>query len=99
MPSEWQLFQNHPNPFNAVTNISVRVPLGVSMGRSPYIHIHDIRGRIVRTFTLDSAAMSGTVKVTWNGKDESGMVLPAGLYIYRLNLGSVVLSRKMLYIK
>jgi len=36
--------------------------------------------------------------VNWDGKDENGNSAASGIYIYRLNVGSRILSRKMVLI-
>ncbi|HLV68433.1 MAG TPA: flagellar hook assembly protein FlgD [Polyangiaceae bacterium] len=43
------------------------------------ITLRDANGRVVRTFDLGEQA-AGTVRVTWDGRDDSGLVQPAGTY-------------------
>ena len=50
------------------------------------VRIYDVAGRLLRTFRL-SRTSSGTVE--WDGRDESGRLVPAGLYFARLSGGSL----------
>jgi flagellar hook assembly protein FlgD len=50
------------------------------------IRLYDVTGRRVRTLGL---APGGSGTVQWNGRDESGLVVPAGLYFARLMGGSL----------
>jgi hypothetical protein len=50
------------------------------------IRLFDVTGRLVRTLWLARAA-SGTAQ--WDGRDENGRLVPAGLYFARLLGGSL----------
>jgi hypothetical protein len=50
------------------------------------IRLYDVTGRLVRTLWL---ARGGRGTAQWNGRDESGCLVPAGLYFARLTGGSV----------
>ncbi|MFO7180067.1 MAG: flagellar hook capping FlgD N-terminal domain-containing protein [Pseudomonadota bacterium] len=43
------------------------------------VKLLDETGRVVRTFDLGESA-AGTVRLTWDGRDDSGLVQPAGTY-------------------
>jgi len=45
--------------------------------------LYDLRGRIVRTITLDPLE-SGPSRVVWDGFDDRGSRVPAGMYVARL---------------
>jgi hypothetical protein len=64
-----------PNPFNA----SLRIDLGRAMSDRAQITISDYLGRTVRSFTGDE--LVGHTEATWNGTDDRGIDLPAGVYI------------------
>jgi len=56
----------------------------------------DVQGRLVRRFTGDRSA-PGVHTVTWDGRDEAGARLPAGVYLVRLEIaGSVAWGRATL---
>ncbi len=88
------LGQNHPNPFAAMTEFEYT--LG---GRATVrIAIYDARGRRVASL-VNEAQDGGRHRVSWNGKDEAGRVMPSGVYFYRLENGSPVPARRMLLLR
>jgi flagellar hook assembly protein FlgD len=50
------------------------------------IRVYDVTGRMVRRLAL-GAGWSGSV--SWDGRDEEGNLVPAGLYFARLTGGSL----------
>lgn len=88
-PDIFQLFQNYPNPFNSYTRIEFYLPKAAHVS----IDIFDVSGKKVGTLT-DSYLNGGSHNITWNA---SG--LTSGVYLYRMNTGGFVKTRKMLFIK
>jgi flagellar hook assembly protein FlgD len=43
--------------------------------------VFDVKGRLVRTLPLDE----GAERVAWDGSDDGGERVPAGIYFYRLD--------------
>jgi len=37
--------------------------------------------------------------LTWNGRDEHGMSAGSGVYLYRLEAGNFVVTKKMILVK
>ena len=71
-----------PNPFSAVTGIRL------ALGRAGpvRIRIHDTSGRLVRV--LDQASRpAGEHTVAWDGRDEAGRKVGAGIYWVRVLSG------------
>jgi hypothetical protein len=66
-----------PNPFRSSTEIRFAVPRPQAVD----VTLHDVAGRRVRTLALRAA--TGTSGVTWDGRDDAGRELPAGLYFWR----------------
>ncbi|MDH5186580.1 MAG: T9SS type A sorting domain-containing protein, partial [candidate division WOR-3 bacterium] len=87
------IFMNSPNPFNRSTAIkySVRKSGEVS------IKIYDIAGKLVRNLVNDNKK-PGTYSIRWNGTDDSGRKLPAGVYFYCLKTSNVTSETKELVI-
>ena len=91
-----QLRQNHPNPFNPTTAIAFAI------GRTGPVtlRIHDAQGRLVRKLVdavLDSR--QADYMVYWDGRNDAGHAVGAGLYLYRLVTANAIESRKMLLIR
>ena len=58
------------------------------------IRVYDIRGALVRVL-FDGTREPGSHVVFWDGTDETGRRVPSGIYLYRMNAGGTVLTRKM----
>ncbi len=95
------LYQNYPNPFNPTTTIKYTLPSNISSHLNKestkeefvIIKVYDILGKEVTTLVNEQKA-PGTYEVLFNA---SG--LASGTYIYRLQIGNYIKSKKMLYIK
>ena len=74
-----------PNPGRGL----IRVPVSVAAGTAR-LAIHDLRGRRVRAWDL----AAGEFIIAWDGRDDRGRRLPAGVYIVRLEHGGSVMTRK-----
>ena len=97
-PTTFNLAQNHPNPFNPSTTISYNVE------QSGYVSlkIYDVMGRLVRTLVDNKYVAAGDQSgytAVWNGLDDRGHKASAGLYIYRLQSGSMSMTNKMILLK
>jgi endonuclease I len=89
--SSIRLSQNLPNPFSARTTI------GFDLARREQVtlRIYDVTGRMVRTLANGNVLESGSHRLEWNGRDEGGTQLQAGLYFCRLVAGPVSQTRRM----
>jgi len=85
----FSLAQNYPNPFNPTTSISYSIPQSGSVT----LKVYDILGRDVMTLVNEQKA-AGVYTVDFNGAQ-----LASGTYIYRLNAGEFVQTKKMILIK
>jgi hypothetical protein len=99
IPTEFQLLQNFPNPFNPATEIRFAVPRESKI----QLKIFDILGRKVRTL-VDEIIPPGRYKSIWDSQDDNGMKVGSGVYLYRLTAdeGSgnpLVLTKKMIMVR
>jgi len=94
IPGTFYLGQNFPNPFNPSTSISFDIPWAVNVK----MDIFDITGYTIRTL-LDEPKVAGSFEVVWNGTDDTGNTVASGLYIYRIQAGDFVQSKKLLFFK
>lgn len=87
-PSAVALDQNFPNPFRIgqQTTISFTVP-GNGGGARVRLIIYDLLGQRVRTL-VDGDIIAGEQAVTWDGQADSGVFVPAGVYVVRLVTGA-----------
>jgi hypothetical protein len=90
-PSTYELSQNYPNPFNPSTTIqfSLNSPSPVSLD------VYSVTGQHVRAL-VSGMYETGVHSVVWNGRDDSGRGVSAGVYLYRLCAGEHEKVKKML---
>tara|TARA_Y100000996_G_scaffold381712_1_gene336383 strand:- start:213 stop:1928 length:1716 start_codon:yes stop_codon:yes gene_type:complete len=94
VPNDFELFQNHPNPFNPETNIRFSLPLQQDVS----LTIYDMIGRKVRMMTMKGAE-PGYHVIRWNGKNQNGTVASAGVYFYQLSTPTFSMTKKMILLK
>jgi uncharacterized delta-60 repeat protein len=88
-PDTYNLAQNYPNPFNPSTKISWQLPVGSHQT----LKIYDMLGNEVATL-VNEYREAGRYEVTFDGSN-----LASGMYLYRLQAGSFVETKKMILIK
>ena len=94
VPAKPTLIQNHPNPFNAITNIEFNL---VNDGLVT-IDIYDIMGRKVKRL-ISEEFTSGSHRIIWDCRNQSGDEVCSGFYIYTLYTDEHMESKKMLLLK
>lgn len=77
--TSYALAQNYPNPFNPSTMINFTLP---EAGKVT-LRIYTETGQLVRTL-VDREMPAGQKVVRWNGDDQRGKTVAAGIYLYRL---------------
>jgi hypothetical protein len=89
VPETYALEQNFPNPFNPTSNIKFSLPEAADVN----LAVYNMLGQ--RVMTLVSASMQpGFHQVDFDARD-----LPSGMYIYRIEAGNFVSTRKMMLLK
>ena len=81
-----------PNPFNPRTVLSF--VLGGEAAQPVTVSVHDARGRLVRRL-LQAPLQPGRQAVAWDGRDDGGRALAAGVYLARISAGDEALSLKL----
>lgn len=79
-PATVILEQSFPNPFGASTTIRFALPRTAPVT----LEVLDLKGGKVRTL-LNESRDAGQNFVVWDGRNDAGSALPAGLYFYRLS--------------
>lgn len=87
--NEFRLAQNYPNPFNPVTRISWQSPVHGWQT----LKVYDVLGKEVATL-VNGEMDAGNHEVSFNGTD-----LPSGMYIYKLQSGTNLQTKKMMLMK
>ncbi len=94
IPLPARLGQNVPNPFNPMTTIYFSLP---AAGRAT-LTIFDVAGNRIKTLVRQDLE-AGDHEVVWNGSDDGGRQVAAGIYLYRLDSGSVHEVKRMTLVR
>ena len=94
VPGSYFLYQNFPNPFNPSTKIRWELPKNAFVN----ITIYDSNGKVVKTL-VNSFQLSGYKTINWDATDNRNKPISSGLYIYRLQSGSHVDTKKMILLR
>ncbi len=89
LPRDFALQQNYPNPFNPSTVIVYELPTVSDV----VLTVYDMLGREVATLVRQRQA-AGRYRATFNAQN-----LSSGVYLYRLQAGSFVQTKKMMLLK
>ena len=91
---KFALGSNYPNPFNPSTLISYVLVKSEMVKLS----IYDMRGRLV-SILFEGRQNSGYQAINWNGTDGRGGPVSAGSYIYTIQVGDELRTKKMTLLK
>ncbi|MCB0749250.1 MAG: T9SS type A sorting domain-containing protein, partial [Ignavibacteriae bacterium] len=81
-------------PFNPSTNISFTLEKADIV----QLNIYNILGEKIKTLVTGEQSR-GKHSFSWNGKNDSGMSVSSGTYIYRLKVGQLIETKQMLLIR
>ena len=94
LPITYKLNNAYPNPFNPMTTLRYDLPEQANVN----IIIYDIMGREVRTL-VNTTQDAGFKSVIWNATNDYGKPVSAGVYLYQIQAGEFVQTRKMVLLK
>ena len=93
-PLSFALHANAPNPFNPETTIGFELASSTGV----QLEVFDLLGQKVRTLVSETLP-SGSHRALWDGRNDAGMQVGSGVYVYRLEAGEFVQTRRMLLVK
>ncbi len=93
-PLATALGQNYPNPFNPETTI----PFSLADASRVTLRIYDVTGALVAAL-LDEPRDAGKHVARWDGRADSGLGAPTGIYFARLEATGMVKTRKLVLLK
>jgi hypothetical protein len=93
-PSGFVLHQAFPNPFNPVTTLRYDLPEKALVT----IVIYDLLGGKVKTL-VNTTQDAGFKSVIWDATNDYGKPVSAGVYLYKIQAGEFVQTRKMVLLK
>jgi hypothetical protein len=94
VPSSLKLYNNYPNPFNGITQIR----FSLNEAQNVSLSIFDINGRLIKQLH-SGIRQAGEHKLSWDGKDQKGISVASGIYIYRLSTEKSSFTKKLTYLK
>ncbi|MCX6174180.1 MAG: T9SS type A sorting domain-containing protein [Ignavibacteriales bacterium] len=89
IPEGFVLEQNYPNPFNPTTKIKY----SISTSSQVSVKVYDLLGREIEEL-VNEYKIAGNYEVQFNASS-----FPSGVYLYKLQSGSFIQTKKMLFLK
>jgi len=90
-PVAFKLLQNYPNPFNPSTVITYELPHPADV----CIEIYNVLGQKIKTL-FDGFQSNLFGRIIWDGTNDLGLGVSAGVYIYSLSAEGIRINKKML---
>jgi hypothetical protein len=94
IPDEYSLHHNYPNPFNPSTTIMYDIP---EVGYTR-LFIYDLLGREV-AILVNKNIDAGYYNIRWDGRNQYGQSVGAGVYFYQIQSNGFIRTHKMLLLK
>jgi hypothetical protein len=90
-----------PNPFTQTTEIRLQITdsrLQMTANRIQ-LKIYDVTGSLVRDFSQPLSDIGCRSSVIWNGTDDTGRKVPAGVYFVKFEAGDYTRTEKAILLK
>ena len=94
IPHQFTLYPAYPNPFNPITTLRYDLPEQATVN----IIIYDLLSRQVRTL-VNQTQDAGYKSVIWNATNDYGKPVSAGVYLYKIQAGEYIQTKKMMLLK
>jgi len=95
IPTQFELYQNSPNPFNPSTTISFNLQASDNIS----LIVYDIMGREIKRLIDYKWINYGNHNIIWDGKSNSGQTASSGVYYYSLISKGQRITRSMILLK
>jgi hypothetical protein len=94
VPNSFVLYQNYPNPFNPVT----RIKYDIAENSNVSVNVYNMMGEKVATL-VNQYQNAGYYFTNWDSRNDLGISVSAGLYIYQIKAGKYVQGKKLILLK
>ena len=109
LPTEFHLSNPYPNPVTAgqVARLELEIPDALSPALSGergqrgiqtvrvVADVYNVRGQRIRRL-LSADLASGKHTLAWDGRNDRGELVGAGVYVFRLRAGTFAATRKLI---
>jgi len=83
----------YPNPFMSETRLIINLPAEAPVE----VSVYDARGRFIRRLMDAHGLAARSYVVTWDGLTREKTKAPSGVYLFRVDLGKEIKSRRVVY--
>jgi hypothetical protein len=90
------LSQNFPNPFSASKSTNSTIAFFMPTAGNVTLTVYNLLGKEIRTL-INETRNVGKSSVAWDGRNNSGRQVPAGIYIYKLSTNAQSISKRLMY--
>ena len=94
IPAKYSLTEAYPNPFNPITKFSYEIPNTEHVS----IDIYNLNGRHIKSL-VKSIQSPGYKTAQWNATNNNGQPVSAGVYLYTIQAGDFIQTKKMVLLK
>jgi hypothetical protein len=94
LPGVFTLLPNFPNPFNPSTTIRYELQEKTDV----HLAVYNLQGQQIQILTAGSQS-AGSHQAMWNGRDENGRDMAAGVYICQLRANDRIQQTKMILVR
>jgi len=94
LPSAFSLLSAYPNPFNPITTLRYDLPEQAFVT----LTIYDMLGKQISQL-VNTIQEAGFKSVQWDATNSMGKTVSAGVYLYQIQAGEFVQTKKMVLLK
>ncbi len=98
IPTTYEILQAYPNPFNPSTTLRIRLPQNIE-SKDVTLRIFNILGQVVKSFDVNDVNDRQERNISWNGRNDKGIVVSSGVYLAVLTTPLKKYSVKLLLMK
>jgi FlgD Ig-like domain len=93
-PARFELAPAWPNPARDRARIAFAIPQSGPVS----LRLFDLGGGLIRTL-IDGSLSAGPHEVQWDGRDQQGRAVNAGIYFYRLQVAGQSAARHVVWVR
>ena len=94
IPNEFLIEKLFPNPFNNIVSIDINIPTKGNLD----ITIYDLLGKKIKQIYNGKTGV-GKYSFNWDGKNEMGLQVHSGLYLFKVEFDGNIKTKKSVYLK